>query len=91
MTSLEVYNAVTKKDITKGRKIMGTGTISLDGEVGEIGGIKYKLLGASKKGADIFICPKENYKEAMKVKSEHNLKIKIYGVSTFDEAVSKLK
>lgn len=91
MTSLEVYNAVTKNDITKGRKIMGTGTISLDGEVGEIGGVKYKLLGASKKGADIFICPKKNYREALKVKKEHNLKLEIYGVKTFDEAISKLK
>ena len=90
MTSLEVYNLITKKDITKGRKVMGTGTIDLNGNVGEIGGIKYKLLGASKNGADIFLCPKENLKEALVVKKKHKIKTKIYGVKTLDEAIAVL-
>ena len=70
MTALEIYNKITVEDITKGHKIMGTGTIELDGTVGEIGGVKYKLMGAVSKGADIFICPYENYEEALKVKNE---------------------
>ncbi len=90
MTALAIYNSITEHDITKGRTIMGTGTISLDGKVGEIGGVKYKLLGAEREGADVFLCPKENYEEAKKVKEENDIDIEIYGVETFKEAIDYL-
>jgi len=91
MTALAIYNRVYKTDITKGRDVMGTGTIDKDGKVGEIGGVKYKLLGAERKGADIFLCPMENYKEAKEVAEKHNMKIKLVGVATFEEALEALK
>ncbi len=87
MTALAIYNALVEEDITKGRKIVGTGTIAQDGTVGEIGGVKYKLLGAAKKKADIFICPQENYEEALKVKEENNLNIEVLKAGTLKEAV----
>ena len=90
LSALSIYNRVTKEDITKGRTIMGTGTISQDGTVGEIGGVKYKILGAAKHNADIFICPKENEKEALKTVKDNKLKIKVIGVSTFKEALEEL-
>ena len=40
MTSLAIYNRITKEDLTKGLKIAGTGTIEYDGSIGEIGGVK---------------------------------------------------
>lgn len=89
--TLDIYNKITKKDITKGLKIAGTGEIDQNGNIGTIGGVKYKLLGAEKKHADIFIVPNgENYEECMKLKKNKKLKIKIIGVSTFSEAVDKL-
>lgn len=88
MMSLAIYNALTENDVTKGKKIVGTGTISSDGTVGPIDGVKYKLLGAVNNKAAMFICPKENYNEAIKYKNALNLKIDIYGVSSFDEALS---
>ncbi len=91
MMSLTVYNKLVKEDITKGKKIVGTGTIDVDGNVGEIGGVKYKLIGAVKKKAEVFICPKENYEEALSVAKEKNYDIKIIEVSTFDEALEALK
>ena len=91
MLSLAIYNAISDYDITKGRTIVGTGTIDILGNVGEIDGIKYKLLGAVKNDADIFLCPKENYEEAIEVKNEFDLDIKIYSVATFDEALEILK
>ena len=87
MTSLSIYNALVTEDITKGRNIVGTGTIDNLGNVGEIGGVKYKLLGAEKSGADIFLCPKENYEEAKNVKEKNNLKIDLISVGTLDEAI----
>jgi len=90
MTSLSIYNALVREDITKGRKIVGTGTITRDGIVGEIGGVKYKLMGAVKNKADIFICPKANYNEAINVAKEKNYDIKIISVGTFDDALNYL-
>lgn len=90
MLTLAIYNALTPDDITKGRTIVGTGTISLDGTVGAIDGVKYKILGADKNDAEIFLCPMENYEEALRVKEEFDLDIKIHGVATFQEALEYL-
>lgn len=91
MMSLSLYNKLTKEDITKGKVIVGTGTIDEDGNVGEIGGVKYKLKGAVKAKASVFLVPKENYQEAMNEKTKNNYDIKIIGVSTFDEALTALE
>ena len=90
MLTLAIYDLITEDDIAAGRTIVGTGTISVDGTVGEIDGVKYKLLGASKNAADIFLCPMENYEEAITVKEEFDLDIEIKGVATFDEALEYL-
>lgn len=90
--SLAIYNKLTKNDITKGLKIVGTGTIEADGSVGEIGGVEYKLKGAVKTKADIFIVPTgNNYNAAIKEKEKHNYDIDIIEVSTFNDALKKLK
>ena len=57
MMSLAIYDALTEEDITNGKKIVGTGTIDVDGNVGEIDGVEYKLKGAVKENADVFIVP----------------------------------
>lgn len=91
MLTLAIYNKLTDFDITKGKKIVGTGTIDEDGNVGSIDGVKYKLKGAVKAKADIFIAPNgKNYEECIKLKEEKNYKIDIIGVSTFYEALDKL-
>ena len=90
MLSLAIYNALVEEDITKGRIIVGTGTIDIDGNVGAIDGVKYKILGAVKNDANLFLCPMDNYEEAMKIKDEFDLDIEIYGVNTFDEALNYL-
>ena len=90
MTALSIYNYLIEEDITYGKSIIGTGTIAEDGTVGIIGGVKYKLLGAEKKKADLFICPKENLEEALEVKRKEKLDIEIIGVSTFEEALNEL-
>ena len=91
MMALAIYNSLVEEDITKGDIIVGTGTIDISGNVGEIDGVKYKLIGASKKNADVFLCPTENYEEAMKVKKEHNLDIEIVKVETLNEAIDYLE
>lgn len=91
MLCLDIYNKLTKKDITKGYKIVGTGTISENGDVGAIGGVKYKLMGAVRSKADIFLVPAgENFKEAQKFAQEKNYSIKIISVKNIEEALSSL-
>ena len=91
MTSLAIYNRLTKNDLTKGRKIVGTGTIDSKGNVGEIGGVKYKLSGAVSGKADIFFVPEANYEEAIKVKEEKGYDIDIVMVKTLLDAVNYLE
>lgn len=89
--SLAIYEALTGEDLTKGNTVVGTGTIDINGKVEEIGGVEFKLSGAVKKNADLFIVPKENLEEALKFAKEKKYDILIKGVSTFDEALLVLR
>lgn len=92
ITTLEIYNQLTKKDLTKGKKIAGTGTIEADGTIGPIGGVEHKILGAESDHADLFLVPAgENYEDAKKYKEEKKLKIKLIKVKTIKEAITKLE
>ncbi len=91
MMALMIYDGLTGNDLTKGRKIVGTGTISKNGDVGDIGGVKFKLMGAHKAKADVFLVPEGNYEEAMKVAKEKKYKIKIVKVSKLQDAIDYLE
>ena len=91
MLALTIYNAITEDDIIKGRTIAGTGTISFDGTVGEIDGIKYKIMGAAKNKADIVFVPSANYEEAIMTKNKYKYNLEIVRVDTFKEAIEYLK
>ena len=90
MIALNIYNSLTSEDITKGRRIAGTGTIDALGNVGAIDGVKYKIIGAHKNKMEIVFVPKDNYEEAIKVKEEYNYDMEIISVDTFDDALNYL-
>ncbi len=90
MMALSIYNYLTPDDITNGLKIVGTGTIDEYGNVGEIGGIEYKIKAAVKEDADIFFAPTENFEEAKKVVLEDDLDIELVEVSHIDDAIKYL-
>lgn len=98
MFSLEVYNQIVKEDLTRGYKIAGTGTMDAEGNVGQIGGIKHKIVAAHKEDVDIFFYPRDiteydtNEKEIKEqVKEEGYTDIKIVPVSTLKEAIEYLE
>lgn len=91
MCALDIYNKITEYDLTKGDKIAGTGVIYEDGSVGSIDGVKYKLKGAVKNSADVFIVPSENYKEAINLKKEYNYDIEIIEADNLHNVIEKLK
>ena len=92
ITALSIYNGLVEEDITGGNKIVGTGTIDENGNVGAIGGLEYKIKGAIKEKADIFLVPyEENYIEAKKIVEENNYDILLIPVQSFDDALRKIE
>ncbi|MCB5181791.1 S16 family serine protease [Streptomyces antimicrobicus] len=51
-------------DLTGGRTVAGTGTISADGEVGAVGGVALKTQAARRDGATVFLVPKAECSDA---------------------------
>ncbi len=90
ITTLYLYDALTKKDLTNGKKIAGTGTIEVDGTIGEIGGVKYKLMGAIKDNCDVFLVPEGNYKECKDYLKTHKSNIKLIKVKDIKGAIESL-
>ncbi|MGW0804422.1 YlbL family protein [Nonomuraea sp. NPDC002799] len=66
MFSLGILDKLTPGELTGGKRIAGTGTIEPTGEVGAIGGIQQKMVGARDSGATVFLTPAGNCAEAMK-------------------------
>jgi Lon-like protease len=97
MFSLEIYNQLIERDLTKGYEIAGTGTISPDGTVGRIGGIEKKVVAADKAGADFFLAPNEegaedsNYQAAVRTAEDIDTNMKIIPIDTFEDAVDYLE
>lgn len=88
--SLGVYSEITGIDLLRGRNVAGTGTIDINGNVGEIDGIKYKIAGAVKNKMDVVLVASGNYEEAKKVVKENNYDIELVEIKTFKDAVDYL-
>ncbi|PFG40743.1 PDZ domain-containing protein [Georgenia soli] len=65
MFALGIIDTLTPGEMTGGEKIAGTGTMDLAGHVGPIGGIRQKLVGAQRAGADWFLAPEGNCSEVV--------------------------
>ena len=87
MTALTVYDELSPTDVAHGRTIAGTGTLALDGTVGEIGGIDAKARAAKAAGVDLFLAPAAQAADARSVLGNA---IPVIGVTTFDQALAAL-
>lgn len=65
MFALAIITKMTSEDELDGAHVAGTGTMSVDGLVGPIGGIQQKLFGAVDAGADWFLAPADNCDEVV--------------------------
>ncbi|WP_030442553.1 YlbL family protein [Actinoplanes subtropicus] len=88
MFTLGIMDKLEPEDLTGGKIIAGTGTIDDDGNVGPIGGIPQKLVGAKSAGAQIFLVPKDNCAEALKNAVSG---LPMAEVATVDDALTALK
>jgi len=89
MFVMEILNQLTPGDLTKGRKIAGTGTISIDEQIGEIGGVEQKVVAAVRAGAEIFFVPEKNAEAAMKAAERFD--IEVVSVKTLDDILNYLE
>ena len=81
-------NKLSKYDITGGKVIAGTGTIDEKGNVGEIGGIRLKMIGAKRDGATWFLAPESNCDEVV---GHIPNGMRVVKVATIDEALKALE
>lgn len=88
MFTLEIIDNLTEEDLTHGRRIAGTGTINVEGEVGAIGGMKQKTYAAIDAGAEILLVPAANYEEAMEAAGDD---ITVVRVANIQDALTFLE
>lgn len=94
MFALGIVDLLGTEDLTGGATIAGTGTITFDGEVGSIGGIRQKVVGATSPidedadPADVFLVPAGNMAEARRASVSRD--VLLVPVATIDEAITAL-
>lgn len=87
--ALGIIEKLGSEDLLRGRNIAGTGTITDTGEVGPIGGITEKIIGAKKAGVQIFLAPIDNCSD---ISSPDLFKgIQIVPVATLTQALAVLR
>lgn len=88
MFALGIIDEITPGDLTGGKDIAGTGTISVDGQIGPIGGIRQKLAGAADAGSTHFLAPTGNCAEVVGNVPDG---MEVLAVSTLHEALVAVK
>ncbi|MCI3919082.1 PDZ domain-containing protein [Paenibacillus sp. TRM 82003] len=90
MFTLEIMNQLTPDDLTRGYIVAGTGEIAPDGTVGRIGGVVHKVVGAERKGAELFFVPTGNAEDARRKANEIGASMTIVPVDTLEQALDYL-
>lgn len=88
MYTLTIIDLLTEQDLARGNVIAGTGTISSDGTVGAIGGVRQKVVAAQAAGAHYILVPTSNYADALTVKDDD---VEIYAIDTITQAIEILE
>ena len=87
--ALSVYDTLTPGALTGGDVIAGTGTIAPDGSVGPIGGIREKIVAATRAGAELFLVPPDNCASALEAPVDDD--VRLVRADTLHSAVTSLE
>ena len=90
MFALAIYDTLTPGNLTGGRDVAGTGTITDTGQVGAIGGIQQKIVGAQRDGATLFLVPPDNCADALGAPVSDD-EIRLVRAPTLASAISSVK
>ena len=85
--TLGVLDALTAGELTGGRKVAVTGTIEIDGTVGDVGGVAQKTAAVRAAGAEYFLVPPKEFRDA---KAHAGSRLTIVSVANLDEALAAL-
>lgn len=83
MFALGLYDTLTPGALVGGQHVAGTGTITADGAIGAIGGVRQKMYGARDAGASWFLLPAANCAHVDEVPDG----LTVFAVETLDEAL----
>lgn len=86
MFTLEILHQMLPHGLANGRRVAGTGTMNLHGEVGPVEGARLKAIAARRVGAEVFLAPLENVAEARAGAGS----MKVIAVGSLADAVAAL-
>lgn len=87
MLAVGIVELLTPGDLAGGVHVAGTGTINAEGEVGPIGGIQQKLVGAADADAEHFLVPSDNWEQAQRAKPDG---LTLHRIATLQDAFAAL-
>ena len=85
--TLALIDELTPGELTGGHKVAVTGTIDIDGTVGEVGGVVQKTATVRAAHATLFLVPTGEFKDAKAHAGKH---LKVVAVNTLAEALDAL-
>ena len=86
--TLGLMQELDPANLTGGLKVAATGTMSIDGTVGDVGAVAQKTIAVRGAGANVFLVPPQEYSVA---KAHAGLHLRVYAVSTIDQAIQVLE
>lgn len=86
--TLGLMQKLDAANLTNSLQVAATGTMSVTGQIGAIGGIQQKTIAVRSSGARIFLVPPANYATAEKYAGS---KLKVFAVSTISQALKVLE
>ena len=84
--TLTVLDVLTPGELTGGKRVAVTGSIGLDGSVGDVGGVAQKSVAARDAGAEMIIVPEASVDEALSGAGP----VPVVGVENLDDALQAL-
>ncbi len=84
--TLAIIDEMTPGDLTGGKNVAVTGTMSSDGTVGAVGSVPQKAVTARRAGAKLMLVPPDEVAEAQKTAKD----MKVVGVKTLQDALDAL-
>jgi PDZ domain-containing protein len=86
--TLGLLEVLSKQDLAAGRRVAATGTMSMTGAVGEVGGIAQKTAAVRAAGASVFLVPSA---QASLARAHAGPGLKVLGVSSIHQAIRDLE
>ncbi|MEX0658992.1 MAG: S16 family serine protease [Egibacteraceae bacterium] len=89
MIALTVYDKISRDDLAAGRRVAGTGGVTVDGAVTPIGGIALKVLAAHRNDVDLFVAPQSQVDQARGAVPDGST-MEVLGAETVQDAIDTL-